>query len=285
MSKSILVVGGTGNVGRSLVAELVSKGETVRIASRNPAAAQVLGASAVHVDLFDPTTLSAALLEVDRVFAMSPAGYADQAGLLGPVVAAAAAHGAKVVLQTAIGVDADDSIPFRQVELRLERAGVPYVILRPNWFADNFETYWLHDVLQGEIRLPAGEGKSSFIDTRDIAAAAAAALTSSRFDNQAFDLTGPEAFSYSEAAAMLSKATGRQIGYRSIDDASFVEALQAAGLPADYAQLLAAIFHPVREGWTAPVSDAVQTLTGKAPRSLRAYVDENKAKFAVKAAA
>jgi uncharacterized protein YbjT (DUF2867 family) len=285
MGKAILVIGGTGNVGRPLVEELVARGEEVRIASRNPASVRVAGAGAVYLDLVKPETLEAAFDGVDRVYALAPAGNADPVGLLGPVIDHAARHPAKVVLQTAIGVNADNNIPLRQVELRLEKSGVPYVVLRPNWFADNFATYWLHDVLNGEIRVPAGEGKSSFIDTRDIAAAAAAALTTDKFDNQSLDLTGPEAFSYAEAAQMLSAVTGRKIGYRSIEDAPFIDALKAAGLDADYAQVLAAIFYSVREGWTAPVTDAVQALTGKKPRTLKAYLEQNADKFATKAAA
>ena len=285
MSKAILVVGGTGNVGRPLVAELVAKGEKVRIASRNPDSVRVDGATAVHVDLARPDTLETAFDGVDRTYVLAPAGNADHVGVLRPVIDKAARHGAKVVLQTAIGINADDNIPLRQVELRLEKSGIPYVILRPNWFADNFATYWLHDVLNGEIRVPAGDGKTSFVDTRDIAASAAAALTTDKFDNHSFDLTGPEAFGYAEAARMLSAATGRQISYRSIEDAPFIDALQAAGLNAAYAHMLAAIFYPVREGWTAPVTDAVETLTGEKPRTLKAYIEENAQKFAVKAAA
>ncbi|MGE0282774.1 MAG: SDR family oxidoreductase [Rhizobiaceae bacterium] len=285
MSKAILVIGGTGNVGRPLVEELVAKGENVKVASRNPEAVRIDGATAVHVDLARPETLEAAFAGVDRAYVLAPAGNADHVGVLGPVIDAAARHRVKVVLQTAIGVNSDDNIPLRQVELRLEKSGVPYVILRPNWFADNFSTYWLHDVLNGEIRVPAGDGKTSFIDTRDIAAAAAAALTTDKFDNQAFDLTGPEAFSYAEAAQMLSAATGRKIGYRSIEDAPFVEALQSAGLNAAYAHMLAAIFYPVREGWTAGTTDAVEKLTGRKPCTLKAYIAENADKFAAKAAA
>jgi uncharacterized protein YbjT (DUF2867 family) len=279
MSKAILVIGGTGNVGRPLVEALVAKGEQVKVATRNPAAVTVNGTTAVRVDVLKPETLDAAFDGVDRAYVLAPAGNADHVGVLGPIVDAAAKRGVKVVLQTAIGVNADDNIPLRQVELRLEKAGVPYVILRPNWFSDNFATYWLHDVLNGEIRVPAADGKSSFIDARDIAAAAAAALTTDRFDNQAFDLTGPEAVGYAEAAAMLSAATGRKIGYRSIEDAPFIEALQSAGLSSDYAQMLAAIFYPVREGWTAPLTDAVEKLTGRKPRGLQAYIQENAGRF------
>lgn len=76
----------------------------------------------------------------------------------------------------------DDSIPYRQLELKVERSGVPFVILRPNWFSDSFHTYWLAGIKQGVIAVPAAQGKSSFIDVRDIAESAAAALSSTKFD-------------------------------------------------------------------------------------------------------
>jgi uncharacterized protein YbjT (DUF2867 family) len=154
------------------------------------------------------------------------------------------------------------------------------VILRPNWFADNFHTFWLPGIHHGVIALPAGQGATSFIDARDIAASAAGALTTSRFDGQALNLTGPEALTYAQAAAILSEVAGRSIAYTPIDDEAFIATLTGAGVPADYARFLATIFHPVREGWTAAVTPTVESLSGKAPRSLRTYARDHAAAFA-----
>ncbi|ESQ86524.1 hypothetical protein ABAC460_23265 [Asticcacaulis sp. AC460] len=270
MSGKILVVGATGTVGRHLVAALVAKGETVKAASRTPVA--IAGAESVAFDFADPAP---ALDGVDRLYLLSPTGHLDPVGLLTPVITEAARRKIKIVLQTAIGVDADDNIPLRQVELAVERSGVPFVILRPNWFADNFETYWKGDILNGAIRVPAGDGASSFVDARDIADSAAGALTTDRFDGQAFALTGPEAVSYGQAAELLSGYYGRTISYQPIDDETFVAAMIKAGLSEGYAGFLAIIFHPVREGWTAGVTDAVETLSGHAPRSLEQWARDN----------
>lgn len=285
MSKGkILVVAANGNVGASLVDELLRRGEKVKAASRKPVSAPT-GAEPIRLDLQDASTIGPALEGVDRIYALSPAGYLDQVGLLKPLLDTAAARKIKVVLQTAFGVDADDSIPFRQLELWLERSGTPFVILRPNWFSDNFATYWAAGVAKGQIRVPAGEGKSSFIDTRDIAAAAAGALTTDRHDGKAFVLTGLSAYSYGEAARLLSEALRRPIGYQSVDDATFVSEAIAGGVPEGYARLLAAIFHPVREGWTAIVTDAVETLSGKRPRSLTDSIPDIAARLKALAAA
>lgn len=272
MSGKILVIGATGNVGAPLVTELVARGEKVKAATRDANARFPAGVEAVHLDLADPATIEPALAGVDRIYALAPAGSVDPLTPLKPVIDAAAARGIKVVLQTAIGVDADDNIPFRRLELALERSGAPYVILRPNWFTDNFATYWAAGVQAGEIRVPAGEGRTSFIDARDIAAAAAGALTSDAHNGNAFSLTGPAAHSYAEAAELLSAALGRRVTYQAVDADTFVAETVAAGVPADYAGLLAAIFHPVAEGWVAGVTDAVQKLSGKLPRSLKASI-------------
>ncbi|MCR9298179.1 SDR family oxidoreductase [Vibrio fluvialis] len=273
----VLVLGASGHVGQPLVAELLAKGEQVKAASRS---GQAFGAAeGVVFDFADPTTFDAAFDGVDRAYVMLPGGYVESKALLEPVIQAAAERNVKVVFQSVLGVDADDSIPYRQVEIALENSGVPYVILRPNWFADNFHTYWKAGIDQGVIGVPAGDGKSSFIDVRDIASSAAAALTTNRFDNQAFNLTGPEALSYAQAAQKISAALGKPVAYQAMEEGAFCDLLKSVGVPADYAEFLTSIFYPVREGWTAGVSDAVVTLTGKAPRSLDEYIADHLAEL------
>ncbi len=278
MSGQILVFAANGNVGQPLVEALLAKGEQVKAASRTGKA--VGGAQGVAIDIDDPSTLAAAFEGVDRVFLLAPTGSLDITGRLLPVVEAAAARKVKVVLMTALGVDADDAIPYRQVELALERSGTPFVILRPNWFADNFQTFWKPGIDHGVIAVPAADGKTSFIDRRDIAESAAAALTTDRFDGRAFNLTGPEALGYGEAAAILSRVTGKAIAYTPVSDDAFVGILMGAGVPDAYARFLATLFHPVREGWTAGITGDVETLTGHAPRTLETYARDNAARLA-----
>ncbi|UJW75960.1 SDR family oxidoreductase [Rhizobium sp. SL42] len=273
MSNKILILGATGNVGAPLVKALIARGEKVKAASRS--GKTVDGAKGVVFNYTDPSTFGPALDGVDRAYIMLASGSVDSIGLLMPVLEAAFARRVKVVFQSVFGVDADDSIPYRQIEIAIEKSGVPYVILRPNWFSDNFHTYWKAGIDHGQIAVPAGDGKSSFIDARDIAASAAAALTSTEFDGRAFNLTGPQAIGYAEAAAILAKTIGKPVGYSAISDEAFVSMLTGAGVPADYAGFLAAIFHPVREGWTAAVTSDVETLTGNAPRSVETYANDH----------
>lgn len=273
MSKKILVLGATGTIGGPVVKGLLARGEAVKAASRSGQA--VAGAEGTPFDFGKPETIAAALDGVDRAYLLMPAGYLNVQDLLRPFVQAAASRKVKVVFQSVIGVDADDSIPYRQVEIALEKSGTPYVILRPNWFADNFHTFWKPGLDHGQIALPAGEGKSSFIDARDIADSAISALTSSAFDGKAFNLNGPEALTYADAAAILTEVTGKPVHYTATSDEAFIEMLKSGGVAADYAAFMASIFYPVREGWTGAVTQDVAKLTGKTPRTLKVYAQDN----------
>ncbi|MDX8323037.1 SDR family oxidoreductase [Agrobacterium tumefaciens] len=273
MTGKILVIGSTGTIGTPLVKALLARGESVKAASRTGKAAE--GAEGVRFDYTDASTYTDAFDGVDRLFLILAGGRLDAIDALTPVVEEAARRNVKIVFLSVFGVDADDSIPYRQVELKIIASGAPYVILRPNWFADNFHTYWKAGIEHGQIAVPAGEGKSSFIDVRDIADSAAAALTSTAFDNKAFNLTGPKALSYGEAAAIISQAIGKPVGYSAVSDDVFIGILTGAGVPKDYAAFLASIFYPVREGWTSAVTGDVETLTGHAPRSLETYVADH----------
>ena len=273
MTGKILVIGSTGTIGTPLVKALLAKGESVKAASRTGKAAE--GAEGVRFDYTDASTYTDAFDGVDRLFLILAGGRLDAIDALTPVVEEAARRNVKIVFLSVFGVDADDSIPYRQVELKIIASGAPYVILRPNWFADNFHTYWKAGIEHGQIAVPAGEGKSSFIDVRDIADSAASALTSTAFDNKAFNLTGPRALGYGEAAAIISQAIGKPVGYSAVSDDVFIGILTGAGVPKDYAAFLASIFYPVREGWTSAVTGDVETLTGHAPRSLETYVADH----------
>lgn len=275
--QNVLVLGASGTVGSLLVPALVAAGQRVRAASRHARA--VAGAEAVRFDFADPATHGPALDGVDRLYLLMPADQSQVEAYLLPVVAAAAARGVKTVLQSVMGVEHEPANPYRQVELALQRAQPNAVILRPNWFADNFHGLWAPAVAQGVIVLPAGTGATSFIDASDIAACALAALTSGRFDGQAFTLTGPQATDYDAAARLLSQAAGRSIVYRAIDDETFVAQLQAAGVPQDHGRMLAGLFSAVRAGETAHVSDAVERMTGRPARTLAQYAVDHAAKW------
>jgi len=271
------VLGASGNVGSELSNILEAAGHTVRRATSRPA-----GPGQVHVNVVTGEGVAEALAGVDAAFLLSPPGYTTQDALLGPVVEAAKAQGVKkVVLMTAMGADADPTAPMRKLELHLEASGLTWNVIRPNWFMQNFHTFWLHGIKTANaIQLPTGDAKGSFIDARDIAAVASVLLTTDRFDNRAFDLTGDEQLDHTQVGALLSAELGRTIRYEDITPESMRPGLLAAGLPAAYADFLLLILNYFKLGYSERITTAVQDITGKTPRRFADYAREYRAAYA-----
>lgn len=215
------------------------------------------------------------------MFLLSPPGYSDQYALLSPLVQESKRQGLKkVVLMTALGANANEQSPFRRVEVELEKSGLAYNIIRPNWFFQNFHTYWVQSIIeQNQLQLPAGNAKASFIDTRDIAAVAAELLVGEEFNGQAFDLTGREAYTHTQVAEAISQVAGRSISYRDISPDDFKKTLMTAGLNPEYAEFLTMIMGFLREGYNAAITKDVELILKRAPRDLNDYVNTYKDKW------
>ncbi|MCC6927819.1 MAG: NAD(P)H-binding protein [Gemmatimonadaceae bacterium] len=143
MSRVILVLSATGNVGRPLIRQLVARGEPVKAASRG--GSDFEGAVGVACDFADPTTWAAAFDGVDCVFVMLPTGFAGATAMQERIIRYAVERRCKIVLQTIVegyGGAAGDvhASPYLGAERLLATAGVPFVILRLGWFMDNFRT-------------------------------------------------------------------------------------------------------------------------------------------------
>ena len=207
----IAVLGANGTVAQHIVPALLQTGHQVFAASRSGKSESA--AVGISVDFAEPNTFAPLFQQVEAAYVMLPTGNVDIEAKLLPIIDIAAKNNVKVVFQSVFGVDADDSIPYRKVELALIASGIPYVILRPNWFMDNFHTFWLAGIKHGELALPAGDARTSFIDARDIADSAVSALTSDRFDGKAFNLTGAEALSYAQAIELIRSAIDKPVTY------------------------------------------------------------------------
>ncbi|MBL7546175.1 MAG: NAD(P)H-binding protein [Bdellovibrionaceae bacterium] len=270
----ILIVGASGTVGSQLSEILKSKGQkALRATSKT-----TLESDQVHLNLVNQSGLEKAFENIDRLFLLSPPGHTNQNELLAPLVDMAKKKNVKkVVLMTAMGANAVDTSPMRQAEIKLEKSGLKYNIIRPNWFMQNFNTFWIQGINNdNKIYLPVGKAKGSFIDARDIAAVAAELLVSHKFDNQDFDLTGPEPLDHDHVASLISQATGRTITFQDITPEAMRQGLLQAGLPKDYSEFLITILGFFKEGYSARTTDAVEKITGNKPRTVKQYTIDYK---------
>lgn len=277
-----LVIGASGTVGSNLVNQLAREGHAVRAAtSRTPSSASKGNVEWIQVDLAEGTGIDQAFTGVDAAFLLAPPGFADQQRILSPLIAAAKRHKlGKVVLMTAMGANAGDT-PFRRAEIELEKSGLAYNIIRPNWFMQNFATFWGAGIRdEGKIQLPVGNAKTSFIDGRDIAAVAARLLTTHDQDNRDFDLAGPAAIDHDAVARILSEATGRRVVFEDIEPGVLRSGLLSAGLPADYVEFLLAILVFLKQGYAERTTTAVRDLLGREPIRFEQYARENRSAWA-----
>ena len=118
------------------------------------------------------------------------------------------------------------------------------------------------------------KAKGSFIDSRDISAAAAELLSSHDLDNQAFNLTGPEALDHDQVAALISSATNKTITYQEISPEAMLAGLLGAGVPEPYAQFLLVILDFFKQGYSEAVTDDLEKILGRKGISVEEYTKD-----------
>lgn len=282
MSGTVLVTGATGNVGAEVVARLLAEGEPVRAAARSVAtvAARFPDAEAAALDFEDPSTFSAALAGVDRVFLVRPPQISD-ATTFAPFISAMREAGVgQVVFLSLLGAERNVFAPHHGIERAIRRSGVGWTMLRPSFFMQNLATTHLSDIRdRGQIVVPAGRGKTSFIDAEDIARAAVAVLTRPGHLGRGYDLTGSEALDYYQCAECLSRATGRTIVYTRPSGRAFAAHMRAQGHPDDFVRVMRAIYLVARLGMAGTVSHDLSALTGRPPVTFAEYAQREAAVF------
>jgi uncharacterized protein YbjT (DUF2867 family) len=267
----VLVTGSTGTTGTRVAAFLRERGVSVRLATRSPKSAEQ-----VRFDWADRETHLPALRGVSAVYLIAPSGVADPVPVVEPFLDTAIGHGVRRVVQLSSSAVAEGA-PGLGALHSLVRATVPeWAVLRPSWFMQNFtgEHLVARGVRDGEILTATGEGKVSFIDAADIAAVAGHALIDEVSHDTDHVLTGPEALSYTDAAAIVAQRIGRPVRHRAIPADELARRITEHGIPANFAAMLAALDHDISRGSEDRVTDTVERVTGRPARSFGAFAEK-----------
>lgn len=268
--------------GAHVVDELLSRNEAVRVLSRNESARTALReqVNLVVGDLLDPPTVASAFEGVRAVFLLNAVSPTECHEALVALNYARDTAVDRIVYTSVHAVERAAHIPHYGaklgVEAAIESSGIPFTILRPNNFFQN--DLWAKDAMltYGVYNQPIGGIGLSRVDVRDIAEAAAIALTSPGHDGQRYDLVGPDILTGESTAAIWSKALGRSITYAG-DDLTAWQRDTAEFLPRWMGFDLARMYEYFqRDGLTAnPETVATVTeLLGRPPRSLAQYAAE-----------
>jgi uncharacterized protein YbjT (DUF2867 family) len=275
----IVVVGGTGRVGRQLVAQLDVQGEAVRIVSRGMRPSGQPGVETVRADLSDPATLEPHLDGAESMFLVWPFTSPEIAARLAPVVAGIAArHVSRLVYLSAQPAGERPESFWALVERAIEASGAEWTFLRPTGFAAN-TLLWSDQIRSGDVvRWPFGRAARSLIDERDIAAVAACALTQDGHAGARYVLSGPEVLTQAEQVSVIGKAIGRDLTWEELPKQTALETLTAAWGDATFAASALRTWewfvdHP------EVVTDTVEQVTGAKARTFADWAAANAAEF------
>lgn len=282
----ILISGATGTVGRSLVLELKARRAPLRVLTRDPEKARnCLGAVECAVgDVSRPETVAKALAGVEAAFLLSPLDPSLPAWEAGFARAAKKAGVKRLVKLSALGADPRSPAAVArwhgEAESEVARAGVPFTILRPAAFYQNFLGS-AASIRRGALAAPMGIARVAMVDARDVGAAAAAALAApSPFEDATLTLTGPAPLSYAEAASTLSRVLGRPVAYTDLAPEEAERGMLAAGMPAWLVDAFLGLAEQFRAGRADLAADGVPRATGRGPISFERFVRDHKGDFA-----
>lgn len=271
--ETLLVTGATGRAGGAVLDALAGH-VPLRAASRSGRA--VGDVPGVAFDMADPATFAQALSGIRAIFLIRPPAITDRKVIARFLDAASAAGATRILCMSVIGADRFRILPHHGMEAEVMARPFDWTMLRPSDFMQNLETVLAPRIrARDEISVPAGRGRSAFIDVADIGALAAHVLATPGHCGQGYDLTGPESLDFTEVVRTLSRILDRPIHYRPVNPAAFLMREFRAGSPFPLPLVMTALYTAQRLGLAEAVTDTLPRLLGRPAGTLSAYVSRN----------
>jgi uncharacterized protein YbjT (DUF2867 family) len=256
-----LIIGSSGKTGMRVAERFDSNGLNYRAGTRH---------SEIPFDWYDTNTWQKALHSINAVYIVfSPDLSVPSApAIIKTFVKVAKVCGVKhLVLLSGRGEDEAQNCEKIVMDSTLD-----WTIVRSSWFAQNFsESFFLEDIIRGQVFLPIGEIKEPFVDIEDIADIVFAALTDEKHKGQIYEVTGSKLLTFRDVFTEIETAAGRRIDYQKISMDDYVKFMSEASVPEDYIALIKYLFTEVLDGRNASLTDGIQRALGRGPRSFHEY--------------
>jgi uncharacterized protein YbjT (DUF2867 family) len=287
MIEKVLITGATGNVGRETIKKLIESNSEIEVIAGVRSiekARKKLSHKELNFRLFDfedDNLINKALQGIDCLFLVRPPAISKVKKYILPVIKKAKTAGVNhIVFLSLQGVENNPFVPHYKIEKYIREEEVNYTFLRPSFFMQNLSTTHKKEIKENsEIFIPAGNGKTNFIDVRGIAEIAAIVITDKvkgNHINKAYELTGSESLTYYEIAEILSKSLGRKIKYRDPSIIRFFLRKKNEGLNVGKILVMIGLYTVARFGKAGRSTNQVQNILNREPISFMQFVDDYK---------
>ncbi|MEO8224407.1 MAG: SDR family oxidoreductase [Gammaproteobacteria bacterium] len=281
----ILLTGVTGKIGGETAKQLVEKGIRLRALVRDAAKAAELAAAGVELvvgDIADAGAVKAALTGAEKALLLLPNGEHQETlekQFTDLCVAARVKHLVKMSSMEAVAT-ARTPIPRAHwaVEEYIRACGLPWSIVKPNFFMQNLLGSARSIKEQGRFSLPMGEGTTGMADARDIGAVCAAVLTGKGHAGKSYEITGPEVLTFHDVAARFTEVLGKKVEYAPMPMAQF-RARMTTVLKPWHLNAVCELFQEIADIGLDHTTDTFRKLLGRDPISLRQFIVDHVAVF------
>lgn len=281
-----LIIGGTGNIGFPLIQYLNQQNIPVVAGSHNLAKAteEFQGFNNVevkHFDFLNSSTFETALDGVNKIFFVRPPQLAKPKKDMLPFLNYVKTQNIEqIVFISLLGVEKNPMTPHHQIEQMILDLDLPYTFIRPSFFMQNLNTTHQFDIKENhDLFIPAGNSRTSFIDTRDIGEIAGIALLDDKYLNQKLNITGPMALSYHEIAQIMTKVLGTPITYSKPSLWKFRKVMLQRGMKKDFVNVMVILYLITQLGNAKEVTDTAEKVLGHEPRTIENYIQDYQEDF------
>lgn len=278
MSKK-LIVGASGNVGKWVVENL--KKDEIIAAERNTKKFENSDIETRKLDFYDPSTYKNIFEGVDSIFLMRPPAISKVKKYIFPFIDQALKKGVKkIVFLSLIGAENNNFVPHKKIEDYLIEKNADYTFIRPSFFMQNLTGMHLQDInVLDEIIAPAGNGKTNFIDAKNIGEIIAKVLKETGHEKKAYSITGPKSYTYHEVADILTELLGRKIKYNEPGIIKFFMRMKKRKFKINYIFVMTAIFLTSKFGKADITNNNFEKIMNYKPENLEMFIIRNKSKF------